>query len=405
MKHILLTFYLAFIFFHFKLYSQEDTIKYSPQIKSSSVYINEIYLYKEGVDTFKYKKKKRIIEWIEILNGTSKAVNVAGLFFTDDLNDPYKWPLKPIKRKDRKIKRGRILLVYIHATGKRNKISINYVSEEKCLFLIRQDKGSTVILDTLRLPPDKRYPYSRYPAGSGFTNTDVLTMGTENVVFKSSESKRSLGFTTHIGIANSTSEEFQNSSHPILAGAAGLYYRSHSPNFYFERGVRFAMRGYHIAKTLDQQTTQGLRKIKISGRQTIYHLDFPLYAGIRLSKNISFFGGPEISFKVKSVLSYETQSVITNFSNGQQIKTKATYYSAEKNDALDNIDFTMVTGLRYFWKEKINISLYYVRDFGGVNFGAIDMKATQINSGLYFAVSSPLLQSKKRVNRRSAFTR
>lgn len=387
-----------------KVKGEKHTRKKAP--KSNTVCINEIYRYKEETDKFTYKKKNQIREWIEIYNGSDEKIFLEDLFLTDDLNAPTKWTITPRKKKYRKIKKNKFSAICFKETKKYCQAKTEYEVAAGTLYLLRRDRGEIKMLDSITLLEDLAFPYSRYPDGSSFIRTDVLTPGYENLLMNESLKRKSFGLSSYTGLSNASSEEFRNSNGPRVAGNIGFYYRKNLKHIYIERGARLAVRGYTISYDTSYNTTKGHREISTEGKQTTWHLDFSALYGYRLTRQWSVFAGPMFSIRIKSILKYNTDIRFTFFNSGEQVITGDDYYSMEYNDALDHMDFSIVVGLRYNWKEKINFSLYYMRDFGGGNlatsmgstsfFDGFFRSGAQVTSGLYAGLDIPLFSSKKR---------
>jgi hypothetical protein len=374
------------------------------KVKPSKVYINEINLFgKDGNSN--YSNGRGAYEWIEIFNGTSLTINIQDFFLTDDLNEPSKWVINPIHRNNIWLKKKRFFPVYIHNRARRNGALISdFETDKEFLYLIKKENGVLTVMDTIKLPSNQQCPYSRYPDGGEFITTNWLTPGSENLLLRDSESKNTYGLSVQIGESTSSSAEFQNSTRPALAGGSGIYSRKNFGLFALEYGLRLGIRGYRIDYSSTYNTTTGTREVSSKGRQTLFYVDIPYFLSTNLLKNLSVFGGSMLSIRVKSALSYTTETNFTPFNNTKpQIHTISKYHSQEGNAALDLIDFSMVIGLRYRLHKTLNLSVYYMSDLTGLNIGAGNGFSTQRNNGVYFSVDRPLLFGRKRVKRKGIF--
>jgi hypothetical protein len=374
------------------------------KFKPSKVCINEVYLYNQD-DKWNYRSTRHILEWIEIFNGTSKSIYLKDLFFTDDPNNLSKWPVIPRNKKIALIKKKKTFPVYIHDRSRRNGAVLRDYEPQGYLFLTMKENDTIVVLDTFKFSPQYKYPYSRYPDGGEFRTTDWLTPGNENLVISESASRNTYGGNIQIGRSNSTSEEYKNSSHPKLAGGAGFYSRKNLGYYSLEYGIRIGIRGFRIDYSAKDTTySNGINDIRSRGKQTIYYVDIPYLGSAHLFKNLSIFGGPMFSIKIKSSLSYTTESTFTFYDNTKSPIHRVTKYkSGAGNLALDLIEFSMLVGLRYEWPSIMSFSVYYAHDLSGLNIGSGNVLATQTNKGLFLSIEKPFFSGKKRVKRKGIF--
>jgi hypothetical protein len=403
MKHFSLILFFVFSIACLEVTAQKKSGK--KKFKASKVCINEVYLYKED-DKFNYRNDWHILEWIEIFNGTSKTIYLKDLFLTDDPANLTKWSISPRNRKLILLKKKKFFPVYFHDRSRRNGSILKDYEPQGNLFLTMKENDTIVILDTFQFSSQIKYPYSRYPDGGDFRTTDWLTPGAENLLIRESGSRNTYGASIQIGRSNSTSPEFQNSSYPKLAGGAGIYSRKNFGFYSLEYGLRVGMRGFRIDYSVIDSTTysKGINNIHSKGKQTVYYLDIPYLASTPIFKNLSIFGGPMLSVKIKSFLSYTAETTFTFYDNTKPPTHKVTKYrSSAGNLALDLIEFSALLGIRYEWPKVGNFTVYYARDLSGLNIGSGNVLATQTNKGLYFSVEKPFFLGKKRVKRKSIF--
>jgi hypothetical protein len=375
------------------------------KIKPSSVCINEIFLHNDQ-NPFSYKREWHILEWVEIFNGTSRPIYLKDYFLTDDLHLLSKWPINPINGGYAWLKKKKTFPVYLHDRARRNGAHLPDAEiKGEYLYLTKNENGTLIIVDTLKLPANNIYPYSRYPDGGDFIITDHLTPGTQNLLSRESESKNTYGINFQLGEATEKSSEFPNASYPALAGGMGVYTRKNLGSFAMEYGMRGAIRGYRIDYSGPQTTSKGTWQNHSTGRQTIYYIDLPYFVSKGIFRNVSIFAGPMFSIRIKSSLKFKTDRVFTYDPPSTQPNVYQTinYNKHEGNAALDLLDVSLIIGLRYQLHNNFNFSLYYMNDVSGLNLGAGGVVATQTTKGVFFSVGKPLFSGKKRVKKISIF--
>jgi hypothetical protein len=406
MKYFTFTLLFILSFASFKAEGQKRNKKFKP----SKVCINEVYLHEEDQDENKNSSYSAgyYLQWIEIFNGSPEGIYINDYFLTDDLDSLSKWPIRPINRKYALVKKKKFFPVYVHDRARRNGALLeNFKTTEGYLYLTRIEHGTIVIVDTIQLPANKQYPYSRYPDGAKFTTTDQLTPGTENLLNRDSESKNTYGVNLQLGQATSRSVEFQNSSRPAVAGGFGVYSRKNLGSFGMEYGIRLGIRGYRIDRSATYTNVAQTLIIndKSTGRETLYYIDLPYVLSKGLFRNFEVFGGFMFSLKVKSRMEYKTQRTFTSVDKTipPPPPINTTYHSNEGNSAYDLLDLSYIIGVRYQLAPKLNFSLYYMNDFTGINLGAGGVVAAQTNKGLFLSLGTPIFSSRKRVKKKSVF--
>jgi Na+-transporting methylmalonyl-CoA/oxaloacetate decarboxylase gamma subunit len=110
--------------------------------------INEILTYNDSSYTDEYGMH---VPWIEIFNSAYNYVNLSGLFFTNDLNNPRKYFIPKGDPRTKVPPRGYVIFFADNKT-ERGVFHLNFGIEENGVIALFDSDGETLI-DSVRIPP------------------------------------------------------------------------------------------------------------------------------------------------------------------------------------------------------------------------------------------------------------
>ncbi|MEM1321062.1 MAG: CotH kinase family protein [Bacteroidota bacterium] len=142
---------------------------------TSTLYINEIMASNSTVIA---DEEGEFDDWIELYNGGSDAVNLNGLYLTDNLNNPDKWAFPDIT-----LGAGQFLLIWADDDEEQGQLHLPYKlsadGEEVGIFAL--DNGEFTAIDQMTFGPQATdQAFGRLPNGTGPFQVLVPTPGASN---------------------------------------------------------------------------------------------------------------------------------------------------------------------------------------------------------------------------------
>ncbi len=148
-----------------------------PTFDPSPVVINEVLA---ANSQFGPDEKGNFPDWIELLNRSSGAVSLEGLFLTDDPSQPLRWPLP-----NRELGPGERILVWCDGDTDDGALHAGFVLDKggEAVGLSTVENGVYRVLDFVRFgPQEKNVSIGRFPDGSpGFVRMSCPTPLEANV--------------------------------------------------------------------------------------------------------------------------------------------------------------------------------------------------------------------------------
>jgi len=167
--------------------SDDDSLKaifeHDATILINDVYINEFLAINNQGIADKYGEND---DWIELFNGGDEAVDIGGLYITDDLNNPAAWQIPSKFPDSTTIQPGGFLLLWADKDTAQGLLHVNIKlsGNGEQIGLAQQTETGFVYIDSLNFDTQTAdVSYGRYPDGdkskSYFTQP---TPGSENIV-------------------------------------------------------------------------------------------------------------------------------------------------------------------------------------------------------------------------------
>jgi hypothetical protein len=171
--------------------------KANNSVALSGVYINEILASNTSISSDEYGEYD---DWIEIYNKTNQALNIGGLFVTDDLRDPCKYQISWNASDTTTIPPNGYLIIWSDGQPSQGIVHTNFRLNRggEQIGLVQVVENDTIFLDSLTFSEQmSNISYGRYPDGSAswqFFNTP--TPGDSNRIVSniSKDEKKPLAF-------------------------------------------------------------------------------------------------------------------------------------------------------------------------------------------------------------------
>jgi len=132
---------------------------------NSTIRINEIVASNQGAHLDEYGEDD---DWIELYNAGESATDLAGLYLTDDLNNPAKWKIPAGYPELTTIGSGDHLVFYADGSTLQGPLHMNFKlsSEGESIGLSVKKEEAFIWLDSIRFgPQSSSASYGRYPDG------------------------------------------------------------------------------------------------------------------------------------------------------------------------------------------------------------------------------------------------
>ncbi|MFN3403956.1 MAG: hypothetical protein ACK40G_07665 [Cytophagaceae bacterium] len=188
-------------------------------------------------------------------------------------------------------------------------------------------------------------------------------------------------------------------------GIGGHIYLPIGKQFYIHYMLGYAKRGFNYRIRTNIETATHFRERLVIGHTKLNFLDKNLTVGCRFSNTISVFTGINLGVRLRAKTEYDVEDVIINKSTQQQTVRNSSYSKTGGDTSQDVIDYAILFGVRARLHENIAISIRYLHDFYGLNFGG-DMTSegnsflatsSYDSSGIFFTLEGHIFSfSRKR---------
>lgn len=271
----------------------------------SGIYINEVLADNTSIIQ---DDNGDLEDWIEIYNSNSYAVNLAGLYLSDDISNPFKWRFGLNAPDETIIEPEKYLLVWADNQTTQGNLHANFKlgMNGETVMLVQKNGNSYSLIDSLVYPPlFSNNSYGKFPDGSGSLQLFLKpTPGTSNeenntelldgLYINEIMAVNSFTFPDNYGEFEDWIEIYNSTNNPIDIG--GLFISDNSENLLeWQISSIFSdsttiQPGSNLVLYADNNPQQGVLHLgfKLSGNGENVILSQPIGNTIREIDNINF---------------------------------------------------------------------------------------------------------------------